>query len=238
MENVVNLGLPHVGEQIFESIKTETLIQCLSVSQAWKILAENVLFKRWKDHLFEACEEGKAEIVRIILERSKPECLETQLKAKKRRCDNRYTALMMACINGHKGVVKLLLDHPYSDFNARDSSGRTAFMLAFERSQHSRKNKNMLKVLMNHQNSNRIDFNASDDYGRTPFIHACDHGLTSLVKLLLEHPNAKRIDFDTKNGLEGADECGHFKIMSLINEYLTEKKNSSPPKRFREMSYD
>ena len=138
---------------------------------------------------------------------------------------------MMACENGHKDVVKLLLDHPYSDFNAKDDSGRTAFMMAFER-----EDKNMLKVLMNHQNSNRIDFNASDDYGTTPFTYACSCGLTGLVKLLLEHPNAKRIDFDTENGLMLADECGHKKIMSLINQYLTEKENSSPPKKSRKTS--
>ena len=47
MENVVNLGLPHVGEQIFESIQNkDTLIQCLSVSQTWKKFAKDVLFKR------------------------------------------------------------------------------------------------------------------------------------------------------------------------------------------------
>ena len=63
MENVINLGIPHVGEQIFESIENEdTLVQCLSVSQVWKSFAEDVLFKRHEGELFEACEKGKAEI--------------------------------------------------------------------------------------------------------------------------------------------------------------------------------
>ena len=48
MEKVINLGIPHVSEQIFESIETEGLIECRKVSQTWKVLAENVLIKRWR----------------------------------------------------------------------------------------------------------------------------------------------------------------------------------------------
>ena len=46
MEKVINLGIPHVAEQIFESIETQELIECLKVSETWKVLAENVLIKR------------------------------------------------------------------------------------------------------------------------------------------------------------------------------------------------
>ena len=66
MEKVINLGIPHIGEQMLENIDTDELIKCLKVSETWKILAENVLFKRWKGHMFEACEGGKVEIVKII----------------------------------------------------------------------------------------------------------------------------------------------------------------------------
>ena len=41
MEKVVNLGIPHVGEKIFESIETPELIKCLDVSRTWKVLTEN-----------------------------------------------------------------------------------------------------------------------------------------------------------------------------------------------------
>ena len=66
MEKVINLGIQHIGEQMLENIDTDELITCLKVSETWKILAENVLFKRWKGHMFEACEGGKVEIVKII----------------------------------------------------------------------------------------------------------------------------------------------------------------------------
>ena len=45
MDKVINHGIPHVGELIFESIDTPELFQCLLVSETWKDLAENVLIK-------------------------------------------------------------------------------------------------------------------------------------------------------------------------------------------------
>ena len=42
MDKVINLGIPHVGELIFESIDTPGLIKCLEVSETWKVLAEGV----------------------------------------------------------------------------------------------------------------------------------------------------------------------------------------------------
>ena len=63
MDKVINLGIPHISELIFESIDTPGLFQCASVSATWKYLAENVLIKRWKGKMFEACENGKTKVV-------------------------------------------------------------------------------------------------------------------------------------------------------------------------------
>ena len=68
LEHVINLGIPHVGEQIFESLNTDDLLQCTRVSKTWKILAENVLLKNWKGKMFRACKTGKTEIVELLLE--------------------------------------------------------------------------------------------------------------------------------------------------------------------------
>ena len=74
MENVINLGIPHVGEQIFESIDTPGLINFLEVSQPWKVLAENVLIKKWKGKMFEACQNGETKVVQeLLLESCKEE---------------------------------------------------------------------------------------------------------------------------------------------------------------------
>ena len=63
MEKVINLRLPHVGEQVFESIDTDGLIQLFEVSTTWKVLAQNVLLKRWKGKMLEACTRRRTEIV-------------------------------------------------------------------------------------------------------------------------------------------------------------------------------
>ena len=63
MEKVINLGIPHVGEQIFETLNTHQLVNCLEVSETWKVLAETVLIKRWKGKIFEACQNGETKVV-------------------------------------------------------------------------------------------------------------------------------------------------------------------------------
>ena len=37
LNEIINLGIPHVGELIFESIDTPELFQCTLVSETWKV---------------------------------------------------------------------------------------------------------------------------------------------------------------------------------------------------------
>ena len=48
LDQIINIGIPDVGEQIFKSLDDYDLIQGLGVSRTWKDLAENVLTKRWR----------------------------------------------------------------------------------------------------------------------------------------------------------------------------------------------
>ena len=129
MEKVINLGIPHVGEHIFESIDTPGLIKCLMVSKTWKLLTENVLLKRWKGRMLEACKSGETKVVKLLLERCNSE--ESGLNIKD---EYGMTAFMIACWNGHKDVVQLLLNHSERiELNARDTIGRTALMIARQR---------------------------------------------------------------------------------------------------------
>ena len=68
MDKVINFGIPHVGELIFESIDTPDLVNCMEVSETWKILAENILIKRWKHRMHEACISGETKVVQLLLE--------------------------------------------------------------------------------------------------------------------------------------------------------------------------
>ena len=67
LNEVINLGIPHVGELIFESIATHELFQFTLVSKIWKALAEKVLLKRWKGKIFDACKNGETQVVQLLL---------------------------------------------------------------------------------------------------------------------------------------------------------------------------
>ena len=73
LDKVINLGIPHVGELIFESMDTAELLKCILVSETWKVLAENVLIKRWKGKMYEACQNGETKVVQLLLERCNSE---------------------------------------------------------------------------------------------------------------------------------------------------------------------
>ena len=60
------------------------------------------------------------------------------------------TALMMACSNGQKDVVKLLLNHPKIDLNARTNDGSTAHIIACGNGQ-----KDIAELLFDHPNRKR-----------------------------------------------------------------------------------
>ena len=125
MDEVININIPHVGEKIFQSFETNELVQCFAVSNTWKVLAENVLLKRWQGKFFEAWTSGQVEVVEILLDRS--EIKDTDFNA---RDSLGMTIFMWACWDGHKDVVKGLLDHPASnsiDINGKDNFGWTAF---------------------------------------------------------------------------------------------------------------
>ena len=186
MDKVINLGIPHIGELIFESIDTPGLIQCLSVSETWKVLAENVLVKRWKGKMFEACQNGETKVVKLLLERCNSE--ESGLNTKD---TNGWTAFMLACREGQKDVVQLLLNHSeIIDLNARNNFGMTAFMEACLIG-----HKDVVKLLLDH--SNEIDLNARTNKGNTAFTTSCKNGLKDVVKLLLEY--SERIELNTSN---------------------------------------
>ena len=125
MEKIINLGIPHIGEKIFKIIDTPGLIECALVSETWETLAHNVLLKRWKGRLIQACESGYIVIVRLILENLDHESTELNT-----RDNNGWTAFMRFCIVGDTNVVKLILDHS-SDRNIDLDASRIALVLAY-----------------------------------------------------------------------------------------------------------
>ena len=178
MEKVINLGMPHVGALIFKSIDTSGLISFLEVSETWKVLAENVLVKRWKGKMYEACKRGETKVVQLLLERCNPE--ESGLNIKD--WIDRST-FMVACEYGHQDVVQLLLN--YSDIsinlNTENKYGETALLLACQKG-----HKDVVQLLLDNSERN-IDLNARNNLGWTAFMYVCKNGHKDVVKLLLKN---------------------------------------------------
>ena len=105
MDQIINLGIPHIGEKIFESIDTKSLVRFLSVSNAWKELAGNVLFKRHRGQILVACKKEPSEVVKILIERSETEELNV-----KQQLDC-LTPFMIACEFDRHDVVKSFLQN-------------------------------------------------------------------------------------------------------------------------------
>ena len=175
MEKIINLDIPHVGEHIFASINTPDLVKFLEVSEAWKALAENVLLKRWKGKMFEACEKGETKVVQLLLENLTSE--ENGLNTKN---EVGMTAFIIACAIGHKDVVKLLLDHSESNIDLNATiNGWPAFMAACYHG-----DTDVVQLLLDH--SDRIDLNAKDvRNGGTAFFKACYSGFIGNVQFWL-----------------------------------------------------
>ena len=248
--NVINLGIPHVGEQIFDSININDLVKCLSVSMTWKILTENVLLKRCKVNILEACVAGETEIVKLLLNDQRGLTIINGLKDKDKFGQ---TAFLLACRNGHIDIVKQLLELPkkvgikmramrYSTeegFNARSSDGLTAFMWAC-RNGHI----NVVNLLLV-EYPNWIILNAKDKSLQTAFMWACRNGHRDIVKQLLDFQvremlenTGNRIfyfstaiyqDFNARNndGLTAftwACRNGHMNVVNLLLEHPSCKR--------------
>ena len=127
LNSIINRGIPHVAELIFESMDTPELLSCMEVSETWKELAENVLIKRWKGKMLKACQNGQTKVVQLLLE-----CCNSEESGLNTRDKYGWTPFMWACLYGHKEVVQLLLDTTEMniDLNARNQLGQTAFMHA------------------------------------------------------------------------------------------------------------
>ena len=200
MEKVINLGIPHVGEQVFRVIDDNSLIQFIKVCSTWKVLAENVLYGRWKQKFAEACKTGKTDIVRIFLERCDSE--DNQLNAKVLRVGHvrGLAPFSHACFNGHAEIVKLLLhysDVKNIDLNATDPKQFefTGFAWACLKG-----HLEVVKLLLEHSGKREIDFNAKivhsqvSNAGHLAFLHS----ELQIVQLLMEYADIKGIDIPRK----------------------------------------
>ena len=246
MDSIINLGIPHIGELIFENVNTPTLIKCLLVSETWKILARKVFIKRIKrlnrktfEALFwQARKNGRKDVVQLLINTDQnlnlrdafmQLCFEGSNDIVQLLLDhlgpnidlnaknNGWTALMRACIHGRNDEVKLLLDHfKRIELNATNYYGFTAFMLAC-----SNGHNDIVKLLLDHS-TQKINLNARNKDGATAFMFACSGGHKNVVQLILDH--SKRFELNTRRN-DGttafmlACSTGSRDVVKLLLEY-------------------
>ena len=138
-----NLLAEKIHEKLLQTCRYENCSVRLVNIKEHETQCEMTLIKRWKGKMFEACKNGKTQVVRLLLERCNAE--ESGLNIKD---NDGFNALMIACRNGHKDVVQLLLDHSEGiELNARNISGKTAFQLAC-----SEGHRHIVKILLENEN--------------------------------------------------------------------------------------
>lgn len=116
---------------------------------------------------------------------------------------------------GHDTVVKMLLDDPRVDPNAKDSWSETPLRLAIWG-----KHEEVIQLFLD---SNRVDINGKDNHRMTPLALAARDGQTAFVQRLL---NTGRVDLDAKDmkgktPLMHAEENGHQEIVELLQKHVS-----------------
>ena len=201
ISTIINIGIPHVSDSIFGHLSDSDLIQCQNVSKLWKLICQDVIYKRWKGNLLKPFIDGNVGVGKVLLGL-------LEIKG-----DYGLTPLMVACQNGRVKMLKTLLAHPGIDLNARDESGLTAFMWACRRGHW-----NVVRLLLKqHLRSGNLDVDAKDVRGETAFMMACQYGHIDVVRRLLY----SFIFFDDSDhygetGMVKACLCGNVKVVETI----------------------
>ncbi|PVG03843.1 ankyrin, partial [Serendipita vermifera] len=85
-------------------------------------------------------------------------------------------------LNGHKPVVRILLNQEGIDVNFRDNAGRTPLFLAIQGGH----TEIVMQLMIAKERSN---INTTDSTGQTPLSLAASHGHEAVVKMILEVPS-------------------------------------------------
>ena len=170
IDAIINLSVPHIGEDIFNNLGVDDLIHCEKVSKTWKVLAETVMNKKilhgqWKGQLLKEClKKETTDIVKILLVNGHDFCDEYG-----------KTCFMWAIENGLEQTVKNLLPNlSLTDINKKDRSGITALMYGIKM-----KNESVADQLLNLEGI-EVDF-ADKCYGMTCLMWASRNNLDQIV---------------------------------------------------------
>jgi len=162
---------------------------------------------------YDAVNGGKVEEVKEIL-RSNPN-LKVNWKNEK---DNDYTALIIACENGHDSIVSILLAHPDINVNVKNGSGYTPFNIARVYGRIS-----CVRLLLR---DSRVNPNEPDYLGHTPLWSAAGGDHLDFIEWWIasgrEMDLGKPGDVDSTDAIGRAKKEGKTEIATLLERFKSD----------------
>ena len=139
--------------------------------------------------LWNLCYKGNIEEVRAALGRGEDvNCLNNNSNIYSHRLQQ--TGLMLAVMNKHNSIVKLLLEQPTVDLNLTDHQGYTALHYAANHN-----NVEAVQLLL--ADSRFHSVNLKDSHGKTPVMNAIFYKKNGALRELVANPS---VDLDTRDG--------------------------------------
>ena len=159
--------------------------------------------------LYVASQNGDLECVKLIIE--------TSVDLNMTNESNR-TALHIACINGHKGIVEYLLTHAKCNPEVRDINGNTPLYVASQKG-----DLECVKLII----ETSVDPDMTNESNRTALHIACINGHKGIVEYLLTHAkcNPKVRDIKGNTPLHLACSNGHLETVKSVIETSTVRIN-------------
>ena len=186
---------------------------------------------------YNACSNGDAEIVNLLMQYSESEKM--PINAKNKEGEH---AILEAYSKEHFEIVPLLLNDPNArfilalhnrnfhqllketknkniDFNSTDKDGNTIFILACAKG-----NLSIVQNLINASKVQDIRLNSSNKKGKIGFIKACSKGHTDIVTFLLEQSDSKGINNNATNligdnAYHHACAKGHIETVKILLQH-------------------
>ena len=181
-------SVPHILEDIFASLDYDSFMACRNVCKVWNELLSVQSYQQIAEKLLKEKEEGEEELCEassmgnlyqvehLIRDGIKVNCNRPGKKVNRWEGTLGGTPLYYAAMNGHKNVVKLLLNKG-ADPNKANMGGESPLLYAAQN-----RHIDVAKLLI----EGGADPNKTSECGKTPLFHAAKNEYKEMVEVLLD----------------------------------------------------